>query len=362
MSPVPREEPSLDFRPSFVPKIVNEFLCHLSSTPNPCNRMSLLQEFLTRLELELVKIQAFKRELPLCMFLLNDAISALNEELAKIRTFKSEPVLEEFIPLKTLKREYEEKEDSEKEEKYRDKNDWVSSFQLWNTEDEAHCNRNNAYRSEQKQKKSKEEERQSMEKDYFQHGRNRNVERGFAMPLSTYLSTEEEGVVDGLSLRTPATAVKNTREGRGSRISSCRVVSSATSPLLLPQSGRKQRRCWSPELHHRFVKALEELGGSQATPKQIRELMRVDGLTNDEVKSHLQKYRLHTRRAPAATAANSSNSGADLGGLWMHKEALKGTSSCSPQGPLQFATQSGEATSTTEDKIRGVSHLLKNNT
>lgn len=25
-----------------------------------------------------------------------------------------------------------------------------------------------------------------------------------------------------------------------------------------------------------------------ATPKQIRELMRVEGLTNDEVKSHLQ--------------------------------------------------------------------------
>jgi hypothetical protein len=27
-----------------------------------------------------------------------------------------------------------------------------------------------------------------------------------------------------------------------------------------------------------------------ATPKQIRELMKVDGLTNDEVKSHLQVY------------------------------------------------------------------------
>lgn len=27
-----------------------------------------------------------------------------------------------------------------------------------------------------------------------------------------------------------------------------------------------------------------------ATPKQIRDIMQVDGLTNDEVKSHLQVY------------------------------------------------------------------------
>lgn len=31
-----------------------------------------------------------------------------------------------------------------------------------------------------------------------------------------------------------------------------------------------------------------------ATPKQIRELMQVDGLTNDEVKSHLQVSKPHT--------------------------------------------------------------------
>lgn len=29
-------------------------------------------------------------------------------------------------------------------------------------------------------------------------------------------------------------------------------------------------------------------GETVATPKQIRDLMKVDGLTNDEVKSHLQ--------------------------------------------------------------------------
>jgi len=70
-------------------------------------------------------------------------------ELAKCRTFRSEPVLEEFIP---LKREYDKKEDSEKEEECSDKNDWVSSFQLWNNDDEAY-NRSNACRLDQKQKK-----------------------------------------------------------------------------------------------------------------------------------------------------------------------------------------------------------------
>jgi len=54
-----------------------------------------------------------------------------------------------------------------------------------------------------------------------------------------------------------------------------------------------------PELHWRFVSGLQKLRGSQGKklifclllfiqPKQIRELMQVDGLTNDEVKSHLQ--------------------------------------------------------------------------
>ena len=32
---------------------------------------------------------------------------------------------------------------------------------------------------------------------------------------------------------------------------------------FLYQTARKRRRCWSPELHRRFVDALEKLGGSQ---------------------------------------------------------------------------------------------------
>jgi hypothetical protein len=34
-----------------------------------------------------------------------------------------------------------------------------------------------------------------------------------------------------------------------------------------------------------------------ATPKQIRELMKVDGLTNDEVKSHLQVSAIHHKQS-----------------------------------------------------------------
>jgi hypothetical protein len=34
-----------------------------------------------------------------------------------------------------------------------------------------------------------------------------------------------------------------------------------------------------------------------ATPKQIRELMKVDGLTNDEVKSHLQVRNCLTKKS-----------------------------------------------------------------
>ncbi|KAL2517540.1 HTH myb-type domain-containing protein [Abeliophyllum distichum] len=56
------------------------------------------------------------------------------------------------------------------------------------------------------------------------------------------------------------------------------------------ESARKQRRCWALKLHWRFVDALQHLGGAQvAIPKQIRELMQVDILTDDEVKSHLHE-------------------------------------------------------------------------
>ena len=94
-----------------------------------------------------------------------------------------------------------------------------------------------------------------------------------AVPVTALATKEEkeEPAIDELSLLTPG--MKILREGSastGSRSSSNRGVSSSP-PSVQPnlrvatqqQSGRKQRRCWSPELHRRFVNALQQLGGTQ---------------------------------------------------------------------------------------------------
>ena len=130
------------------------------------------------------------------------------------------------------------------------------------------------------------EEGQSVREDPFQSCSNRNGGRRAFMPFSRYSSSsssvpvataglgaatkeeKEESVMNRLSLQTPS--VKEGCGSRGSRSSSNRAVSSSpptVHPSLrassLQQTARKQRRCWSPELHRRFVNALQKLGGSQ---------------------------------------------------------------------------------------------------
>ncbi|CAM0145933.1 unnamed protein product [Urochloa decumbens] len=61
-------------------------------------------------------------------------------------------------------------------------------------------------------------------------------------------------------------------------------------------SSKRPRLVWTPQLHKRFVDVVAHLGIKNAVPKTIMQLMNVDGLTRENVASHLQKYRLYVKR------------------------------------------------------------------
>ncbi|URE23236.1 zinc finger protein [Musa troglodytarum] len=260
-----------------------------------------LEESVRSLEEERRKIDAFKRELPLCMLLLTDVIEGLKKELERCRGQKLANAFEEFIP---IRRKCEEEAGVKLEADYEDKMNWMSSAQLWSV---------NSGENNDEDDKSITDER---------NGRpDRDAEK-------ESLNSES----------------KNLRAG-GAFVQSKGISALAMKPKeeVLQQAPRKARRCWSPELHRRFVLALQQLGGVRvATPKQIRELMKVDGLTNDEVKSHLQKYRLHCRKLPNASASFSRPL-MGLGGLWVPPEnhtvspQQSDSQSGSPQSPLRLA-------------------------
>ncbi|KAF8391308.1 hypothetical protein HHK36_023612 [Tetracentron sinense] len=54
------------------------------------------------------------------------------------------------------------------------------------------------------------------------------------------------------------------------------------------QGKRKVKVDWTPELHRRFVQAVEQLGVDKAVPSRILELMGIDCLTRHNIASHLQ--------------------------------------------------------------------------
>lgn len=369
------------------PKTTAKFLDQLSRNDDVSDKLLKLNDYFNRLQDEMKKIDAFKRELPLCMLLLNDAIATIKDEIMQCKkSNSSKPVLEEFIPLKiNSPTERDDKIEVAKENEIinsKEKMSWMSSVQLWNSDDHLHTDNN---------KKRKEEVvNRPLIDDLF--GKNRTSgKRAFAPSkgCSNFPVIGKEGggempAVTSLSLRTPE--IKNLKEeiysnnGLSSKSSSSKSagslsISNGQSNFKADQqqSGRKQRRCWSPELHRRFVSALQQLGGAQAaTPKQIRELMQVDGLTNDEVKSHLQKYRLHTRRVPGASGAQPG--GGVHGALWMSQEQCGESSkpsnsqSSSPQGPLHLTGSSrgtsvtgGEDSMEDEDDEKMESHSWKTN-
>lgn len=72
---------------------------------------------------------------------------------------------------------------------------------------------------------------------------------------------------------------------------------------------KRPRLVWTPQLHKRFVDAVAHLGIKNAVPKTIMQLMSVDGLTRENVASHLQKYRLYLKRMQGIGGGGASAPG-----------------------------------------------------
>ncbi|XP_055832478.1 transcription factor PCL1-like [Solanum dulcamara] len=70
---------------------------------------------------------------------------------------------------------------------------------------------------------------------------------------------------------------------------------------------KRPRLVWTPQLHKRFIEVVAHLGIKGAVPKTIMQLMNVEGLTRENVASHLQKYRLYTKRMQPNEGPSSSD-------------------------------------------------------
>ncbi|XP_057495315.1 two-component response regulator ARR12-like [Actinidia eriantha] len=80
-----------------------------------------------------------------------------------------------------------------------------------------------------------------------------------------------------------------------------------------PATQKKPRVVWSIELHGKFVAAVNQLGIEKAVPKRILDLMNVEGISRENVASHLQKYRLYLKRISSLASLQENMVGA-LGG------------------------------------------------
>ncbi|XP_076953613.1 transcription factor HHO3-like [Bidens hawaiensis] len=288
------------------------------------HNMQRCQEYMKALESERTKIQVFERELPLCLNLVTQAIEGCKRQLSGTtsdylngqsdcseQTSSDGPVLEQFIPIKR----------NEKEKENEDYNDEVDEDCQGHQELINNNNKSNII---------------SKKSDWL-----RSAQLSIQTPAPVEVSPKIVSVVEvkrnGCGAFHPFKKEKCSGEAPANiqaKLFSMPTVDTMTDTSSTANTGnsgggskgedkgqinRKARRNWSPELHRRFLHALQELGGAHvATPKQIRELMKVDGLTNDEVKSHLQKYRLHTRRSsPPNHNITQTPQFVVVGGLWM---------------------------------------------
>ncbi|VAI13580.1 unnamed protein product [Triticum turgidum subsp. durum] len=206
-----------------------------------------LEECARSLEAEKAKMEVFRRELPISVHLIADVIEWLKDEVAQHRRPAPDQLLAPVplpspSPAPLAKRKAE---GVKTEADASDKRSWMSSAQLWTCG--SHSSTSNSNGDSVKKHAQK-------------------VSNAF-MPLNglpTFAKSSERPeaaamAVPELSLSPPA--IDAPCPAAPSADSS--AVTDAGAQREQQSAQRKARRCWSPELHRRFVAALQRLGGPQ---------------------------------------------------------------------------------------------------
>lgn len=140
----------------------------------------------------------------------------------------------------------------------------------------------------------------SEEKDVRQHNDNNKNNNNVGDEVCSAVTTgDSSAVVGSENSKSSASA-----EGHSKMTSKPASAAAATKSS---HGRRKVKVDWTPELHRRFVQAVEQLGLDKAVPSRILELMGNEyRLTRHNIASHLQKYRSHRKHLMAREAGAAS--------------------------------------------------------
>ncbi|KAH9330826.1 hypothetical protein KI387_002934 [Taxus chinensis] len=129
-----------------------------------------------------------------------------------------------------------------------------------------------------------------------------------ALLLAEVSKAEKEQQIASIAVNTTNSSDEMLSDDKKSKRTECVKIASKNH-----HGKRKVKIDWTPDLHRRFVQAVEQLGIEKAVPSRILELMGVNCLTRHNIASHLQKYRSHRKHLLAREAEAAS---------WNHKRQL----------------------------------------
>jgi hypothetical protein len=192
-------------------------------------------------------------------------LEAYRQQLEACRSSQGiKPVLEEFIPIKQIGIEENEKVSNNPQS---EKSNWMVSAQLWNPSSQeakpqiqVKENDNNSFETSHKLPHDAKQRNAggaflpfSKEKNQTNDSNPRDLAELALAPVEK--ESEEKKPTDQMDCNGGVSLRKENGDQQGKKV--------GDGSVSAPQAHRKARRCWSPDLHRRFVNALQILGGAQ---------------------------------------------------------------------------------------------------